>query len=167
MDAPFVIKWLEDLGMMFDKEPDGTMVERHGGGTSRMRMHSARDYSGAEIMRTVRDEVRNREDDVRVIEFSPAVELVLDDKGQVAGAIVMNLETQAYSYIKAKAVVMATGGGGRLHYQGFPTTNHYGATADGVVMAYRAGAELGYLESMQYHPTGAAFPQQILGQLVT
>jgi succinate dehydrogenase/fumarate reductase flavoprotein subunit len=167
MDAPLVIKWLEDLGMMFDKEPDGAMVERHGGGTSRMRMHSARDYSGAEIMRTVRDETRNREDDIRVIEFSPAVELVLDDKGQVAGAIVMNLETQAYAYVKAKAVVMATGGGGRLHYQGFPTTNHYGATADGVVMAYRAGAELGYLQSMQYHPTGAAFPQQILGQLVT
>jgi succinate dehydrogenase/fumarate reductase flavoprotein subunit len=64
-------------------------------------------------------------------------------------------------------VVLATGGGGRLHYQGFPTTNHYGATADGVVMAYRAGAPLCYLESMQYHPTGAAFPEQILGQLVT
>ncbi len=166
-DAPFVIKWLEDLGMMFDKEPDGTMVERHGGGTSRMRMHSARDYSGAEIMRTVRDEVRNREDDIRVIEFSPAIELVLDDEGRVAGAVVMNLETRAKAYIKAKAVVMATGGGGRLHFQGFPTTNHYGATADGVVMAYRAGAELGYLESMQYHPTGAAFPEQIVGQLVT
>jgi succinate dehydrogenase/fumarate reductase flavoprotein subunit len=167
VDAPFAIKWLEDLGMMFDKEPDGTMVERHGGGTSRMRMHSARDYSGAEIMRTLRDEVHNREDEIRVIEFSPAVELVLDDQGQVAGVVAMNMETQAYSYIKAKAVVMATGGGGRLHFQGFPTTNHHGATADGVVMAYRAGAELGFLESMQYHPTGAAFPEQILGQLVT
>ncbi|MFO7741146.1 MAG: FAD-dependent oxidoreductase [Anaerolineae bacterium] len=166
-DAPLVIDWLERLGMMFDKEPDGTMVERHGGGTSRMRMHSARDYSGAEIMRTLRDEVRNREDDIRVIEFCAAVELVLDDNGHVAGAIVMNLETEAYSYIKAKAVVMATGGGGRLHYQGFPTTNHHGATADGVVMAYRAGAPLGYLESMQYHPTGAAFPEQIVGLLVT
>jgi succinate dehydrogenase / fumarate reductase flavoprotein subunit len=167
MDAPFVIKWLEDLGMMFDKEPDGTMVEAHGGGTSRKRMHSARDYSGAEIMRTLRDEVRNREEDIRVIEFAPAVELVLDDKGQVAGAIVMNLETKAYRFIKAKAVIMATGGSGRLHYQGFPTTNHYGATADGIVLAYRAGAPLGYLESMQYHPTGAAFPEQIVGLLVT
>ncbi len=175
MDAPFVIKWLEDLGMMFDKEPDGTMVERHGGGTSRMRMHSARDYSGAEIMRTLRDEVRNREENgstglttgITVIEFSPAVELVLDDKGQAVGAVTMNLEIGTYCYIKAKAVVMATGGGGRLHYQGFPTTNHYGATADGVVMAYRASAPLGYLESMQYHPTGAAFPEQILGLLVT
>ena len=166
-DAPLAIDWLERLGMMFDKEPDGTMIERHGGGTSRMRMHSARDYTGAEIMRTLRDEVHNREDQIRVIEFAPAVELVLDEHGHVSGAIVMNLELKAYLYVKAKAVVMATGGGGRLHFQGFPTTNHYGATADGVVMAYRAGAELGYLESMQYHPTGAAFPEQIVGQLVT
>ncbi|HEY74164.1 MAG: succinate dehydrogenase/fumarate reductase flavoprotein subunit [Chloroflexi bacterium] len=167
MDAPFAIKWLEDLGMMFDKESDGTMVEAHGGGTSRKRMHSARDYSGAEIMRTLRDEVRNREESITVIEFAPAIELVLDDKGQAVGAVVMNLETNAQQYIKAKTVVMATGGSGRLHYQGFPTTNHYGATADGIVLAYRAGAPLGYLESMQYHPTGAAFPEQIVGLLVT
>ena len=173
IDAPFAIKWLEDLGMMFDKEPDGTMVEAHGGGTSRKRMHSARDYSGAEIMRTLRDEVRNREEEsgekagITVIEFSPAVELVLDDKGQITGAVMMNLETGAYHFIRAKAVVLATGGGGRLHYQGFPTTNHHGATADGVVLAYRVGAPLGYLESMQYHPTGAAFPEQIVGLLVT
>ncbi len=167
VDAPLSIKWLEDLGVMFDKEPDGTMVEAHGGGTSRKRMHSARDYSGAEIMRTLRDEVRNREDGIIVIEFAPVVELVLDDDGRIAGAVMMNLETGAFHFIKAKSVVMATGGSGRLHYQDFPTTNHYGATADGVVLAYRAGASLGYLESMQYHPTGAAFPEQIVGLLVT
>jgi len=167
MDAPFVVSWLEELGVMFDKLPDGTMVEAHGGGTSRKRMHSARDYSGAEIMRTLRDEVRNREEDISVVEFSPAVELVLDSEGQAAGAVVMNLETGVYSFIRSRAVVLSTGGGGRLHYQGFPTTNHYGATADGVVLAYRVGTPLGYLESMQYHPTGAAFPEQIVGLLVT
>ncbi len=147
-DAPEVIAWLEGLGTMFDKAPDGTMLEQHGGGTSRRRMHAARDYTGAEIMRTLRDEVRNREPDIAVVEFSPAVELVLDEHGQAAGAVVVNLETGAYGFVKARAVVLATGGGGRLHYQGFPTTNHYGATADGVVIAYRAGAPLGYLESM-------------------
>lgn len=166
LDAPIVIKWLEELGMIFDKTPDGTMMEEHGGGTSRKRMHSARDYSGAEIMRTLRDEVRNRPD-IDVIEFCPAVELVMDDKGQVAGAVLMNLETERYFYVKAKAVVLATGGGGRLHYQDFPTTNHHGATADGIVLAYRLGAELAFLDTMQYHPTGAAFPEQILGLLVT
>ncbi len=166
-DAPLIVAWLESLGVMFDKQADGTMVERHGGGTSRMRMHSARDYTGAEIMRTLRDEVRNREADITVVEFSPAVELVLDESGCAVGAVVVNLETNAYSFLGASAVVLATGGGGRLHYQGFPTTNHYGATADGVVLAYRVGAPLGYLESMQYHPTGAAFPEQIVGLLVT
>jgi len=166
MDAPFVIQWLESLGCMFDKLPDGTMVEAHGGGTSRKRMHSARDYTGAEIMRTLRDEVRSRPD-IQVLEFAPAVELVLDDKGQAAGAILMNLETGEYLLVRAKTVVLATGGSGRLHYQGFPTTNHYGATGDGVVMAYRAGAKLAFMDTMQYHPTGAAYPEQILGLLVT
>jgi len=165
-DAPVVIQWLEQLGVMFDKARDGAMVQEHGGGTSRRRMHSARDYSGAEIMRVLRDEVRNRPA-IEVIEFAPAVELVLDEKGQIAGAVIKNLETEQVFYAKAKAVVLATGGSGRLHYQGFPTTNHYGATGDGVVMAYRVGARLAFLDAMQYHPTGAAFPEQILGLLVT
>jgi len=64
-------------------------------------------------------------------------------------------------------VVIATGGSGRLHYQGFPTTNHYGTTVDGLVLAYRVGARLAFIDTMQYHPTGAAFPEQILGHLVT
>jgi len=165
-DAPLVIAWLESLGCMFDKEPDGRLKQIHGGGTSRKRMHYARDYSGAEIMRTLRDEVHNRPD-INVIEFAPAVELVIDDQGHCTGAISMNLETQQTVYIKAKAVVIATGGSGRLHYQSFPTTNHYGATGDGLVMAYRLGMPLAFIDTMQYHPTGAAFPEQILGQLVT
>jgi succinate dehydrogenase/fumarate reductase flavoprotein subunit len=166
MDAPIVIKWLEELGVMFDKMPDGIMMEEHGGGTSRKRMHSARDYSGAEIMRTLRDEVRNRPD-IEVIEFCAAAELVLDDQGQVSGVILLNMETNHYFYVKAKAVILSTGGSGRLHYQEFPTTNHYGATGDGIVMAYRVGARLAFLDTMQYHPTGAAYPEQILGLLVT
>jgi succinate dehydrogenase/fumarate reductase flavoprotein subunit len=166
MDAPIVIKWLEEMGVMFDKMPDGIMMEEHGGGTSRKRMHSARDYSGAEIMRTLRDEVRNRPD-IEVIEFCAAVELVLDDQGQVSGVILLNMETNHYFYVKAKAVILSTGGSGRLHYQEFPTTNHYGATGDGIVMAYRVGAQLAFLDTMQYHPTGAAYPEQILGLLVT
>ena len=165
VDAPLVIKWLENMGTMFDKQPDGTMVEEHGGGTSLKRMHSSRDYTGAEIMRTLRDEVRNQ--DIEVIEFCSAVEVVLDDKGQATGAILYNMETEHCYYVKAKAVILATGGSGRLHYQDYPTTNHYGATADGIVISYRAGAKLVFLDTMQYHPTGAAYPEQILGQLVT
>ncbi len=166
-DAPIVIQWLESLGCMFDKEPDGTMFTAHGGGTSRKRMHSARDYSGAEIMRTLRDEVRSYPEDITVLEFSPAIELLMDDKGQVAGAVLMNLETGEHIIVRARCTVLATGGGGRLHYQGFATTNHYGATADGLILAYRVGARLALLDTMQYHPTGAAYPEQIVGLLVT
>ncbi|MGQ9665997.1 MAG: FAD-binding protein [Anaerolineae bacterium] len=166
-DAPMVIQWLESLGCMFDKEPDGTMITIHGGGTSRKRMHSARDYSGAEIMRTLRDEVRSHPEDIAVLEFAPAIELLMDDRGQAAGAVLQNLETGEHLVVRAKATIIATGGSGRLHYQGYPTTNHYGATGDGLVLAYRVGARLAFIDTMQYHPTGAAYPEQILGLLVT
>ena len=164
-EAPDAIQWLNRLGVEFDKEDDGRMVTTHGGGTSRKRMHAAKDYSGAEIMRTLRDEVINL--GIPVIEFTSAVELIKDDKGQVAGAVLLNMETGDYSVAKAKTVVIATGGAGRMHYNGFPTSNHYGATADGLILAYRAGAPLLYQDSIQYHPTGAVYPSQILGALVT
>jgi aspartate oxidase len=151
---------------MFEKTAAGEMVTIHGGGTSRKRMHYARDYSGAEIMRVLRDEVRNR-DHIRVIEFSPVIELLMNAQGECAGAVLRNLETGEHLVVRAKTTILATGGGGRLHYQGFPTTNHYGATADGLVLAYRVGAKLAFIDTMQYHPTGAAYPEQILGQLVT
>ena len=164
-DAPEAIKWLSDLGVEFDKEADGTMVTTHGGGTSRKRMHAAKDYSGAEIMRTLRDEVINR--NIPVIDFTAAIELILDENGNAAGAVLMNMETKELLVAKAKTVVIATGGAGRMHYQGFPTSNHYGATADGLVLGYRVGAKLLYAETLQYHPTGVAFPEQIFGALVT
>ncbi len=163
-DAPSVIQWLEKLGVMFDKEDDGTMLTIHGGGTSRKRMHSARDYSGGEIMKTLKDEVQNKK--IEVMEFSPAIEL-LTEKKNVTGAILYNLETEEYLIVRAKTTIMATGGSGRLHIQGFPTTNHYGATADGLVLAYRAGAKMAFMDTVQYHPTGAAFPEQIVGLLIT
>jgi succinate dehydrogenase/fumarate reductase flavoprotein subunit len=166
-DAPEVIAWLETLGCMFDKEPDGTLITIHGGGTSRKRMHSARDYSGAEIMRTLRDEVRSYPESITVLEFAPAIELIMDDKGQAAGAVLLNLETGEHYVVRAKTTIIATGGSGRLHYQGFATTNHYGATGDGVILAHRVGADVSFLDTMQYHPTGAAYPAQIVGLLVT
>ncbi len=69
--------------------------------------------------------------------------------------------------VRAKTVILATGGSGRLHFQDFPTTNHYGATADGLIMGYRAGAKLAFMDTIQYHPTGAIYPPQLLGLLVT
>lgn len=164
-NAPFMIKYLEDLGVMWGKEEDGTLKTRHGGGTSRMRMHSAGDMTGAEIMRTLRDEVYNR--GINVIEYSASSELILDDEGRCAGAILYNLDTEKFSVILAKTVIIATGGIGRLHIQGFETTNHYGATADGIVISYRAGCRLRFMDSVQYHPTGVVYPEQNVGLLIT
>jgi len=164
-DGPSAIKWLESLGVNWDKEPDGSLHELSAGGMSRRRIHSVRDRTGLEEMRVLRDEIKNRQIDY--LEFSACVELILDDKGQVAGAILIDLETDKLTLVRAKAVVLATGGIGCLHIQGYPTTNYYGTTADGLVLAYRVGAEMIFLDSMQYHPTGVAYPMQMLGQLVT
>jgi len=166
-DGPDVVKWLEDFGVVWDKKEDGSMQILHGGGTSRKRMHSCRDYTGAIILRSLMDEVRSHPDKIEVLEFMPVIELILDSRGRCAGGVLYNLETEEYFTIKAKATIIATGGYGRLHIRGFDTTNHYGATGDGLVMAYRVGAKLLYMDSVQYHPTGSVFPEQIAGFLIT
>jgi succinate dehydrogenase/fumarate reductase flavoprotein subunit len=166
-DGPEVVKWLEELGVVWDKNPDSSMYVLHGGGTSRKRMHSCRDYTGAVIMRTLMDEVRNHPDMVTILEFMPTIELLLDHKGRCGGGVLYNMETEEYFTVKAKATIITTGGYGRLHIRGFDTTNHYGATGDGLVIAYRAGAKLLYMDSVQYHPTGSVFPEQIAGFLIT
>jgi succinate dehydrogenase/fumarate reductase flavoprotein subunit len=164
-DAPFIVEWLTSLGVNFDRLSDGVYYAHMPAGHSRRRSHSVKDITGLEFMRVLCDEVRNREIDV--MEFSPAVELVLDDRGQCAGAVLFNFDTEEYFPVEAKATILATGGMGRLHPQGFPTSNHYGATADGLVIAYRAGAQLLYIDFVQYHPTGVAWPEQMLGLLVS
>lgn len=164
-EGPDVIKWHESLGVMYDKNPDGTMKVEAGGGTSRRRMHSCKDYTGLEITRVLVDEFLNR--GISYIEFTAAVELLTDDKGQVAGAILFDMDSDEYLVARAKSTIIATGGFGRLHIQGYETTNHYGATGDGLSLAYHVGAYLRDLDSTQFHPTGAAYPEQIVGQLAT
>lgn len=164
-DAPLIIKWHEEMGLMYDRNPDGTMQTIHGGGTSRKRMHFAKDYTGGEIMKTLRDELVNL--GIPTLEFHPALEILKDDKGHAGGALLYSLDSKTYKVVRAKATIIGTGGFGRLHIQDFPTTNHYGATFDGGVMAHRAGVEVLNLDSVQYHPTGAAFPEQIVGLLIT
>ncbi len=165
LDAPGIISWHEKLGVMYDRYEDGEFQELSGGGTCRNRMHSCKDYSGMEIMRVIRDKARNLE--MPTLEFAPIAELIMDDKGQVAGAVAFNLETYEYYVIRAKATILATGGSGRLHLSNYPTTNHYGATGDGIVMAYHVGANLRDLDTIQIHPTGDAFPEPIVGILST
>ncbi len=164
-EAPFIVEWLSSLGVNFDRVPDGSYFTHRPGGHSRRRSHSVKDLTGLEIMRVLGDEIRNQ--DIEVLEFSPAVELLMDDKGQCGGAVLQNLDTQTPVVVQAKTVILATGGMGRLHPLGFPTSNHYGATADGLVVGYRAGTRLIYADSVQFHPTGTAWPEQVLGLLIS
>ena len=117
-EAPEAIQWLSGLGVEFDKAPDGTMITTHGGGTSRKRMHAAKDYSGAEIMRTLRDEVLNR--GIEVVDFTSAIELIKDENGRCAGAVLQNMETKELLIARAKTVILATGGAGQTPLSGLP-----------------------------------------------
>jgi succinate dehydrogenase / fumarate reductase flavoprotein subunit len=163
-EAPFVIKWLEEFGVRWSRVGDD--LERlPGGGATRARLHCCGDYTGLEVMRVLKDEVRSL--GISVLEFHPVVELLTDpDTGRVSGAILYNFDTREYKVVRSKVVILATGGIGRLHIAGFPTTNHYGATGDGLVLAYRVGAGLVDLDTLQYHPTGVAWPEAILGELI-
>jgi len=165
LDAPKIVQWFENLGVAFDKNTEGVLQRTIGGGANYPRVHFVADYTGMEIMKVLRDEILNRR--IPYLEFSPVIELISDLEGKCAGAMILDLETKRIFPIEAKSVILATGGIGRLHIQNFPTTNHYGATSDGLVVAYRAGAKLLHMDSIQFHPTTAAYPEQILGLLVT
>jgi succinate dehydrogenase/fumarate reductase flavoprotein subunit len=165
MDAPFIIAWLKQLGVGFRLNPDGSFITHASGGHSWARNHAWSDMTGLEVLRILRDEIFRR--GVCVLEFHPAVEIILDEQGRCWGAVLQNLDTGDYIVVRARLVILATGGIGRLHPSGFPTSNHYGATADGLVLAYRAGARLIYMDALQFHPTGTLWPEPALGLLVS
>jgi succinate dehydrogenase / fumarate reductase flavoprotein subunit/L-aspartate oxidase len=170
MDGPDVIRWLIQLGMMFDTEDDqpigGNLLRKKPGGASAARILSYRDYTGLEMMRVLREAV-DLDPGIAVWNRCPVVELLSDERGCCAGAVIYNLEWRTFVLVRAHAVILATGGAGRLHLNAFPTSNHYGATADGLVLAYRIGARLRELDSFQYHPTGIAYPPHLAGGLIS
>jgi succinate dehydrogenase/fumarate reductase flavoprotein subunit len=165
-DAPFVVNWLDSLGVLFDRDEDGNLKVKKGGGTSRARLLACKDYTGLDMMRVLKDTVLN-EDSIQMIEFAPAIELLTGEDGAVTGAVLQNLDVDQRIVVKAKSVIVATGGIGRLHIQNFPTSNHFGATGDALPLCYRVGAGLKYPGTFQYHPTGAIYPEQMAGLLVT
>ncbi|MCK5648777.1 MAG: FAD-binding protein [Gammaproteobacteria bacterium] len=165
MDGPETIRWLIQQGMQFDLNEFGDLLTRKAGGTTANRVVYFRDYTGLEMMRILRESVKNSSIDVR--DYCPSVELLSNESGHCAGAIISSLNDCRYVQIKARSVIVATGGIGRMHLNQFPTSNHFGATGDGLVLAYRLGAKLRDLDSFQYHPTGVAFPQHLSGTLIT
>ena len=163
--GPAGIKWLTRLGALFDQNNDGTFRFRKGGGTSTPRVMACRDYTGLEIMRVLKNAVMSSE--THVLEHHAAVELTDDGKDSVTGAVLWNTQTGQLVTVSARAVVLATGGSGQLRLQGYPTSNHLGATGDGLILAYRQGCSLLFPGSHQYHPSGSSYPEALAGQLVT
>jgi len=164
-EGPSIAKWLLDLGVLFDRQSDGNLHVKKGGGSSKARLLTCSDYTGLEIMRVLKDEVLNKK--IRLLEFGSAVELLSDGNGTCTGAVLQDLDNKRYVVVAAKTVILATGGIGRLHIQGFPTSNHYGATGDALVLAYRMGVPLVQIDTFQYHPSGGVYPEQLVGALVT
>ena len=164
-EGPAGIRWLTRLGALFDQNLDGTFRLRAGGGTSTPRVLACRDYTGLEIMRVLKSAVMSA--GTHLLENHAAVELTDDGEGRVTGAVLWNTQTRQLVTVSARAVVLATGGSGQLRLQGYPTSNHIGATGDGLILAYRQGCSLVHPESHQYHPSGSSFPEALVGQLVT
>ena len=169
-DAPGVIRWLIELGMHFDLEDPlhdgGKLRYKQAGGCSQRRILCYRDYTGLEMMRVLRETVE-LDPAITLLNRCPVVELLSHEDGSCAGAVLYDLEYQRFMVVSARQTILATGGCGRLHLQGFPTSNHYGATADGLVLAYRLGARLRDMDAFQYHPTGVAWPARLRGGLIS
>jgi succinate dehydrogenase / fumarate reductase flavoprotein subunit/L-aspartate oxidase len=170
-DGPEVIRWLIQEGMAFDMAPDeprfgGRLLRKQPGGATAARLLSHHDFTGLELMRVVREAVLQCPG-ITVLDRNPVVELLTDAHGRCAGAVLFDLERGRLVMARAGATILATGGAGRLHLSGFPTSNHYGATADGLVLAYRVGAWLREIDSFQYHPTGIAWPPHLAGTLIS
>ncbi|MGH7273436.1 MAG: FAD-binding protein [Nitrospiria bacterium] len=164
-EGPAATKWLLDLGVLFDRDESGNLMVRSGGATSTPRLLTCRDYTGLEIMRVLKDALINEE--IQILEYSPTIELLSDPEGFCTGAVLKNFDNNQLMVVAAKTVILATGGSGRLHIQGFPTSNHFGATGDALPLAYRLGAILRFMDTFQYHPTGVSYPEPMAGLLVT
>ncbi len=146
--APERIAWLLELGARFDKAPDGSLTLGREAGHGKHRIvHANGDATGAELMRTLRTAVRRRTD-ITIMEHTWAVDLVRSGD-RVAGVYVIDADGDR-RVLTAPAVVLATGGIGRLYAS---TTNPVEVTGDGLAMAARAGVRIADPEFVQFHPT--------------
>ncbi len=146
--APERIEWLLQLGARFDRRSDGALILGREAGHGQHRIiHANGDATGAELMRTLRTAVRRRHD-IEVLEHTWVVDLVRQGDA-VAGVAIIDAEG-ARNVLLAPAVVLATGGIGRLYSA---TTNPEEVTGDGLGMAIRAGARIADPEFVQFHPT--------------
>ncbi len=161
-EAPQRVHELERYGAVFDRTPDGRILQRAFGGHSYRRLCHVGDRTGLEIIRTLQDQIIHREN-VTIFDEMYITNLLKKD-GRVIGAVGMKMDKGEFHLFRAKAVVLATGGCGRVFKI---TSNSWESTGDGLGLAYRAGATLQDMEMIQFHPTGMVYPPGVRGLLVT
>jgi succinate dehydrogenase / fumarate reductase, flavoprotein subunit len=160
-EAPDRVRELEAWGAVFDRTPDGRILQRNFGGHKYPRLAHVGDRTGLEMIRTLQDHGIHQGIDVHM---ECTVLTLLKDGDRVVGAFAYDRERGRFRLFKAKAVVLATGGIGRAFRI---TSNSWEYTGDGHALAYQAGAELIDMEFVQFHPTGMVWPPSVRGILVT
>src|SRR4051812_33825730 len=160
-EAPDRVKELEGWGAVFDRTPDGKILQRNFGGHRYPRLAHVGDRTGLEMIRTLQDHGVHQGIDVYMEVTALAL---LKDGDRVCGCIAYDRERGRFRLFKAKAVVLGTGGVGRAFKI---TSNSWEYTGDGQALAYHAGAVLQDMEFAQFHPTGMIWPPSVRGILVT
>ncbi|MHA2161146.1 MAG: FAD-binding protein [Candidatus Thorarchaeota archaeon] len=160
-DAPERIYDLEEMGAVFDRTPEGKIAQRTFGKQSWRRTAYASDRTGSEIMVTLTEAIRKTS--VRVFDEVFATKLLVHDD-RIAGVCAIDSKYGDYLVFRAKSVVMATGGAGRIFKV---TSNAQLDVGDGYGMAYDVGCEMMDMEMVQFHPTGMVKPESAKGRLVT
>ncbi len=161
-ESPDRVLELEQWGALFDRTPDGRILQRDFGGHRYARLAHVGDRTGLELLRTV----QHRAVDVGIEVFMECkiVRLLRDSEGHVNGAVGIWRETGKFIVFGAKSVVLATGGVGKMYKF---TSNSWEGTGDGHALALWAGADLIDMECIQFHPTGMIWPPSARGLLVT
>ena len=160
-ESPARVYELEEWGALFDRTPDGKIMQRPFGAHTYRRLCHVGDRTGLEMIRTLQDKTVASGVEVYM---ETTLTRLLKDGHRIAGAFGYVRETGRFVLFKAKAVVLATGGWGKVFKV---TSNSWECTGDGVMMAYDAGAELIDMEMVQFHPTGMVWPPGVRGILVT
>ena len=160
-EAPERVLELERWGALFDRTKDGLILQRDFGGHRYARLAHVGDRTGLEMIRTLQYHAIHQGIDVYM---ECKVERLLRDGERIRGAFGYWRNTGAFVLFKAKAVVLATGGIGKIYEI---TSNSWEYTGDGHAAALWAGADLIDMEFVQFHPTGMVWPPSVRGIVVT
>ena len=160
-EAPARVRELEAWGAMFDRTPDGRILQRNFGGHRYPRLAHVGDRTGLEMIRTLQDHGIHQGIDVHM---ECTITRLLKNDGRVVGAFGYERERGRFKLFRTRSLVLATGGVGRAYKI---TSNSWEYTGDGHALAYDAGAELVDMEFVQFHPTGMIWPPSVRGILVT